>query len=186
MILKTLVVHTDEVSLLYSCLDNFFLSLCWFLQRIVPSIISLCIPLLCGVIWSFGWGGNGIPWFRKYYVHLISHPDWANTFSCNSVSIFSCLIFYLIQKDSDIPYHALKGDVYANRCNKWVLQWAIFWLGIVWLIYALPYSIYCYIGRRAVHAYSCHVIGERKKDILTSVKRPNWPIRPNKRLHLKI
>ena len=26
---------------------------------------------------------------------------------------------------------------------------------------------------------------ERKKDILTSFKRPKWPIRPNKRLHLK-
>ena len=25
-----------------------------------------------------------------------------------------------------------------------------------------------------------------KKDILTSFKRPKWPIRPNKRLHLKI
>ena len=24
-----------------------------------------------------------------------------------------------------------------------------------------------------------------KKDILTSFKRPKWPIRPNKRLHLK-
>ena len=26
---------------------------------------------------------------------------------------------------------------------------------------------------------------ERKKDILTSCKRPKWPIRPNKRLHRK-
>ena len=26
---------------------------------------------------------------------------------------------------------------------------------------------------------------ERKKDILMSFKRPKWPIRPNKRLHLK-
>ena len=26
---------------------------------------------------------------------------------------------------------------------------------------------------------------ERKNDILTSFKRPKWPIRPNKRLHLK-
>ena len=26
---------------------------------------------------------------------------------------------------------------------------------------------------------------ERKKDILTSLKRPKWPIRPNKRLQIK-
>ena len=26
---------------------------------------------------------------------------------------------------------------------------------------------------------------ERKKDILMSFKRPKWPIRPNKKLHLK-
>ena len=27
---------------------------------------------------------------------------------------------------------------------------------------------------------------ERKNDILTSFKRPKWPIRPNKRLHLDV
>ena len=27
---------------------------------------------------------------------------------------------------------------------------------------------------------------ERKKEMLTSFKRPKWPIRPNKRLHLSV
>ena len=30
-----------------------------------------------------------------------------------------------------------------------------------------------------------HKMEERNKDVLTSFKRPKWPIRPNKRLHLK-
>ena len=49
------------------------------------------------------------------------------------------------------------------------------------LEHSLPYSrkiIWCQLIWHLVPK-------ERKKDILMSFKRPKWPIRPNKRLHLK-
>ena len=38
----------------------------------------------------------------------------------------------------------------------------------------------------SLHIVKCDniILRERKKDILMSFKRPKWPIRPNKRLHL--
>ena len=42
-----------------------------------------------------------------------------------------------------------------------------------------------HLGSHIDHPSPHQAEEERKKDILTSFKRPKWPIRPNKRLHLE-